>query len=89
MSQITKRQKAAHFRLEVPGDNEVKSRMMEKINKVRTKMMENLQRPVNHADIIETLLDHWLDETSDIQGLQVRSNLKLFTTNIAFTLKSF
>ena len=79
-----KRQKAPSFRLEIPGDSEVKTRLMDKISEVRSRMTKSLQRPVNHADILETLLDHYLDETADNTPVQVKSTFILIYFQISF-----
>lgn len=57
-----KRQRAPSFKLEIPGDATVKQRIMDKITRVRTKLSTSAVGSVNHADILETLLDSWLDE---------------------------
>lgn len=58
-----KRTKADAFKLELPGNNEVKSAFLEKMQKVRSQLVNKLQRPVNNKIILETVIDHWLEST--------------------------
>lgn len=69
--------RAPSFKLEVPGGSEVKISLMEKIYKVRAKLKISTNRSMNHADILETVLDHWLDGANQVtpqSHLQVFSN---------------
>jgi hypothetical protein len=60
-----KRQRAPSFKLEVPGDAAVKQRIMEKISQVRAQLSKSAKGTVNHADILETVLDSWLGQLPD------------------------
>jgi hypothetical protein len=50
----------ASFKIEVPGDNDVKEKLLHKLQQVRRIMNGNRSRPVNNGDILEHVLDAWL-----------------------------
>ena len=64
----TARKRPPNFRLEIPGDDIVKSRIQEKILEVKTKLTAKLNKPVNNGIIIEELLDLWLKKGPDFDG---------------------
>lgn len=57
------RKRAPSFKLEIPGDTSVKETIRDKMNCVRDKISNscNMQTSVTHADILNTVLDYWLD----------------------------
>lgn len=55
-----RRPRAPSFKLEIPGNAEVKSDLMLKLGEVKKKMVAMASRPVNNADILEGLMDSWL-----------------------------
>ena len=56
-----KKGKADAFKLELPGDKEVKTEFLDKMQRVRSLLVNKLQRPVNNKIILETVIDHWLE----------------------------
>ena len=62
-----KRVRPPAFKLEIPGDSVVKKSIMEKLQVVRAVLMNKLQKPVNNADILENVLDGWIQKNTDTQ----------------------
>lgn len=60
-----RRQRAPSFKMEVPGNAEVKARLMLKMSEVRKKMEALTTRYVNNAEILESLMDYWLKARMD------------------------
>jgi len=73
MEPPAKRKKPANFRLEIPGDDDVRAVINNKMQQVREALMKQFDKPVNNRDIIEHLLDYWCDKA----GKQLPGN---FTT---------
>jgi hypothetical protein len=48
-----------NFRIEIPGDDILKSRILEKIQQVKNCLTSKYNKPVNNGIIIEDLLDFW------------------------------
>ncbi len=78
-----KRPRPAHFKLEIPGDDEVKQPILSSLQTVREKMLCDLQKPVNNCDIMKDLIETWMKynkpksttaETSFQSHLQVTRN---------------
>ena len=77
-SDKTKRVRPPAFKLEIPGNIGVKQSIMSKLQQVRTKLVSKLQKPVNNADILETVLDSWLKQPGanhEIPGLSTVTEL--------------
>jgi hypothetical protein len=54
-----KRKRPPNFRLEIPGDENLKNRILEKFQEVKRYLTTSLDKPVNNANIIKELLDVW------------------------------
>ena len=48
------------FKIEVPGDQQKKSEITEKMQKIRGLLMNTFNRPVNNGDILEAALNFWI-----------------------------
>ena len=75
-----KKRKSPAFRIELPGDDEKKLDIMDKMQKVRSDLMQKLNRPVNNYDIIAHLLDEYMlkkgqgnDETEKMPSTYVNA----------------
>ena len=55
-----KRVRPPSFKLEIPGNAEIKARLLQKMGEVRKKMTELTKKSVNNAEILEGLLDSWI-----------------------------
>ena len=53
------------FKIERPGNNEIKQNISEKMQIVRSQLMSTLQRPVTNYDIMENLLTTWTEENKE------------------------
>ncbi|CAC5389744.1 unnamed protein product [Mytilus coruscus] len=51
-----------NFRIEIPGDETVKSRILEKLQKAKSYLTSTWNKPVNNSLIIEELLDFWIKQ---------------------------
>ncbi|CAG2202776.1 unnamed protein product [Mytilus edulis] len=60
--QDSSRKRPPNFRIEIPGDETVKSRILEKLQKVKGYLTSTLNKPVNNSLIIEELLDFWIKQ---------------------------
>ena len=49
------------FKIEVPGDQQKKSEITEKMQKIRGLLMNTFNRPVNNGDILEAALNFWIE----------------------------
>ena len=54
-----KRKRPPNFRLEIPGDENLKNRIQEKFQEIKRYLTTSLNKPVNNANIIKELLDVW------------------------------
>jgi hypothetical protein len=59
-----KRTRPPSFKLEIPGNADVKSKLLQKMGEVRRMMTDLTKKPVNNAEILEGLLDSWLKVNS-------------------------
>lgn len=57
-----KRKRPPNFRLEIPGDENLKNRIQEKFQEVKRYLTTSLGKPVNNANIIKEL--RCLEKTS-------------------------
>ncbi|CAC5400882.1 unnamed protein product [Mytilus coruscus] len=60
--QDSSRKRPPNFRIEIPGDETVKSRILEKLQRVKSYLTSTLNKPVNNSLIIEELLDFWIKQ---------------------------
>ncbi|CAC5421807.1 unnamed protein product [Mytilus coruscus] len=60
--QDSSRKRPSNFRIEIPGDETVKSRILEKLQRVKSYLTSTLNKPVNNGLIIEELLDFWIKQ---------------------------
>ena len=49
-----KRKRPPNFRLEIPGDENLKNRIQEKFQEVKRYLTTSLDKPVNNANIIKS-----------------------------------
>jgi len=49
-----------NFRFDIPGYKEVKTVIQEKLQKVKASISKTRDSPVNNADIMQELLDCWI-----------------------------
>ena len=57
---MSKKPRAPYYKLEIPGDTGMRTELMKKIKVVRVKLFGSSGQSVNHADILNTVLDHWI-----------------------------
>ena len=57
-----KRTRPPSFKLEIPADIPKKTLLLDKLQIVRENLMKRMNRPVNNFDIIENVLDFWIEE---------------------------
>lgn len=55
--------KPASFKIEFPGDSTLKAMLQEKFSIVKQKLRQEAQLPVNNSQVLQRLLDDWLDHT--------------------------
>ncbi|CAC5372619.1 unnamed protein product [Mytilus coruscus] len=60
--QDSSRKRPPNFRIEIPGDETVKSRILEKLQRVKSYLTSTLNKQVNNSLIIEELLDFWIKQ---------------------------
>ena len=51
-----------YFKISVPGDEERKRTILQKLQQVREILMQNLNHPVNNGDILEKSLDCFIEK---------------------------
>jgi len=59
LKQDSVRKRPPNFRIEIPGDDILKRRILEKIQQVKSCLTSKYNKPVNNGIIIENLLDFW------------------------------
>ncbi len=55
------RLKPPNFRIEYPGDIQVKQRIHGKLNQIKAKMIHGLDNALNNTALLENVLDSWLE----------------------------
>ncbi|CAG2242369.1 unnamed protein product [Mytilus edulis] len=66
------------FKISVPGDDSKKQLVLSKLQKVRTILVQQLNHPVNNADILEKVLDYFL---LDHNGQSSKSDMTTLDLN--------
>ncbi|CAC5400416.1 unnamed protein product [Mytilus coruscus] len=66
------------FKISVPGDDSKKQLILSKLQKVRTILVQQLDHPVNNADILEKVLDYFL---LDHNGQSSKSDMTTLDLN--------
>ncbi|KAJ8297993.1 hypothetical protein KUTeg_024524 [Tegillarca granosa] len=61
------------FKLEIPADETNKQIIMDKMHKVRDRLVQLSNRPVNNREILETVLDKWIE--ANCQENQARHSI--------------
>ncbi|KAJ8314865.1 hypothetical protein KUTeg_007015 [Tegillarca granosa] len=61
------------FKLEIPADETNKQIIMDKMHKVRDRLVRLSNRPVNNREILETVLDKWIE--ANCQENQARHSI--------------
>lgn len=61
MATKAKRVKPARFTWEFPGDQDAKAALNEKLHRVKDILLLTLKRPVNNYEVMDKLMDSWLD----------------------------
>ena len=64
MAQEQKKMRAPRFTIELPGDDNMKKHIMDKVKRVKEEMMRSLQAAVNYTELFSHVLEFWLEQRS-------------------------
>jgi hypothetical protein len=73
MATKAKRVKPARFTWEIPGDQDAKVALNAKLHRIKEIMLQRLNRPVNNYEVMDKLLDSWLEENNPSSGMAYSS----------------
>jgi len=74
------RPRAPSFKVEIPGDTQYKQQFLEKMQKVREILMRKMQTLATNGNVLETVLDFWLQNHTQGVG-QVNPNVIMEKTD--------
>jgi hypothetical protein len=55
-----KRQRPPSFRLELPGDDEVKQTLLDKLHQIKSKLNSGFNKCHNNTDVLEQVFSDWI-----------------------------
>ena len=66
------RPRPSRFTIDIPGDDEKRTELLQKMQNVRQQLTTAFGRPVNNGVILNTVLDFWIkDHDPNVQNISV------------------